>query len=434
MRDLLPAEAEAHAKLEAVIAARAERYGYFRIETPTVEDRAVFERSAGEASDISSKEMYDVSLHGDGGLALRPEGTAPVVRAYLQHGLHRAPQPVRLLYIERMYRGQRPQLLRYREFRQWGLECFGATEPASDVEILAFTSGLFAEVGLVDVQLKVNTVGDEASQPKVRAALVEYFQKYESELSEDSRQRLRTTVLRIFDSKAPRDREIAAGAPRIRDLLGEDERTHFDAVVDGLDRLGMPYEVDETLVRGLDYYTRTVFEFILTDPEFTKAGEIAVAAGGRYGHLVRTMGGPDVPGVGIAGGIDVLVEALAQQHAITKAEPAASVYVLSGQPDDGTDRIQLAEPLRDAGFTVAVDYSARPLERQLESAVKHGAAVAVIRGTEEARGGHVIVRDLAKKEQRVTRLAAVVTEIGRHVARRPRPTLTPTSAPAPEEQ
>lgn len=433
MRDLLPAEAEAYARLEAVIAARAERYGYQRIETPTVEDREVFLRSSGGASDISSKEMYDVSLHGEAGLALRPEGTAPVVRAYLQHGLHRAPQPVRLLYIERMYRGQRPQLLRFREFRQWGLECFGPSEPASDVEIVAFTAGLLAEVGLADVQLKINTVGDESSQPKVRQALVEYFQRYENELSEDSRERLRTTVLRIFDSKVPRDREIAAGAPRIGDLLGDDEKAHFDEVINAIDRLGIAYEIDETLVRGLDYYTRTVFEFILTGPEFTKAGEIAVAAGGRYGHLVRTMGGPDMPGVGIAGGIDVLYEALKQQGAVTSAEPAASVYVVSGQPEDGADRIQIAEPLRDAGFTVAIDYSARPLERQLESAVKHGAIVAVIRGTEEARGGNVIVRDLVKKEQRVTRLAAVVTEVGRHVARRPRPALAPLSGPAAEE-
>jgi histidyl-tRNA synthetase len=176
-------------------------------------------------------------------------------------------------------------------------------------------------------------------------------------------------------------------------------------------------------VRGLDYYTRTVSEFVLTDPAFTKSGDIAVAAGGRYDRLVRIMGGPEMPGTGIAGGVEVLYYALKQQGVTVAQEPKPDVYVVSAQPDDVADRTQLANPLRDAGFTVAIDYSARTLEKQLESAIKHGASVAVIRGTPEARGGHVIVRDLMKKEQRVTRLAAVVVEVGRHVPKHPRPTL-----------
>jgi len=176
-------------------------------------------------------------------------------------------------------------------------------------------------------------------------------------------------------------------------------------------------------VRGLDYYTRTVFEFILTDPEYTQAGEISVAGGGRYDGLVRTMGGPDVPGVGVAGGVDVLYFALKTQGVKIDESVDADVYVLSGDPDDGADRIQLATPLREAGFRVAIDYSKRSLDKQLESALKHGAKVAVIRGTEESRGGKVIVRDLVAKEQRVTRLAAVVVEVGRHVPKRPKPQL-----------
>jgi histidyl-tRNA synthetase len=425
MRDLLPAEAAQIARIEAVFAARAERHGYLRIETPAVEEREVFLRTAGEASDVGGKEMYEVSLHGQGGLALRPEATAALGRFYLQHGLHRAPQPVRIYCVERMYRGQRPQLLRYREFRQWDVECFGAPEPAADIEIVAFTSGLLQELGLVDVELRINTIGDTASRARVNDALRAYFERFEDELDADCRQRLRTGVLRIFDCKVPHDQEIAAGAPRVRELVSDEDRRHFATVLEGLDRLGVRYEVDDRLVRGFDYYTRTVFELVLTDPEFTKAGRISVAGGGRYDGLVRTMGGPEMPGIGVAGGIEVLHAALVRQGVALGDEASPDVYVVSGRSDDVAERHQLAEPLRDAGFTVAIDYTSRPLDRQLESAVKHGAKLAVIRGTPEARGGNVIVRQLERREQRVTRLAAVVAEVRRHVPQYPKPTLLP---------
>jgi len=429
MRDLLPAEATGFDRLFAAVMARARRYGYARIVTPIAEDRDVFLRTSGQSSDAAGKEMYEVSLHGQGGLGLRPEGTASVARAYLEHGLHRAPQPVRLSYWDPMFRGQRPQKLRFRQFWQWGLECFGAPEPAADVEIIEFTVGLLAELGLTDYVLKVNTIGGAESREHVKAALTGYFERYREDLDADSKERLGTSVLRIIDSKVPRTREIADGAPKVRDLISDDDRVHFAAVVEGLERLGIRYEVDDRKVRGLDYYTRTVFECILTDPEYTQAGDISVAGGGRYDGLVRTMGGPDVPGVGVAGGVDVLYFALKQQGVAIGEAIDPEVYVLSGEPDDGADRTQLATPLREAGFHVAIDYSKRSLDKQLESALKHGAKVAVIRGTEESRGGKVIVRDLTAKEQRVTRLAAVVVEVGRHVPKHPKPRLTEEPLP-----
>ena len=435
MRDLLPEEAAAFDALQAVTQARAIRYGFARIETPTVEDRAVFQKGAGEGSDIVQHEMYDVALHGTGGLVLRPEGTAAVVRAYLENGLHRVPQPVRLFYWEAMFRGQRPQLLRFRQFWQWGLECIGAGEPGADLEQIDFTHGLLREVGLTEYVLKVNTIGESAVQEKMREALRAYFSKHRAELSEDSQKRIDGNVLRIFDSKVARDREIADAAPKLRDLVSDADRAHFDQITNGLDRLGIPYQVDERLARGLDYYRRTVFEFILTNPAFTKAGEIAVAGGGRYDGLVKTIGGPDVPAVGIAGGIDVLLGALAAQGRKVADEPRADVYVLSAEAGDVADRMQIATGLREADFSVALDYSDRSLDKQLESAVKHGAKVAVIKPTaEEARGGYVIVLDLMKKEERITRLAAVVTEVGRHTKRRPRPALwTPPADPGDKE-
>jgi histidyl-tRNA synthetase len=422
-RDLLPEEAAAMDALQAVVQARAVRYGYPRISTPIIENRDVFVKGVGEGSDIVGYEMYEVGQRGEGGLTLRPEGTAAVVRALLEHGLHKSPQPIRFFYWEPMFRGQRPQLLRFRQFWQWGLECFGAPEAAADVEIIDFANGLFAEIGFTAFELEINTIGDEACQAKLKTALGEYFSKHRAALSEQSQRRLDTNVLRILDSKEPQDREIIAGAPKLSGILCEDDKKHFAAVQEGLTRLGIAHKVVDTLVRGLDYYTRTVSEFVLTDPEFRKGSDIAVAAGGRYDGLVRKMGGPDLSGTGIAGGVDVLYYALKKQGVKVAEEPRADVYVVSGQPDDIADRTQVADPLRDAGFTVAIDYSSRPLERQLESAIQHGARVAVIRGTPEARGGNLIVRDLLKKEQRVTRLAAVVTEVGRHVPKHPRPML-----------
>jgi histidyl-tRNA synthetase len=422
-RDLLPEEAAAMDALQAVVQARALRYGYPRISTPIIENREVFVKGVGEGSDIVGYEMYEVGQRGEGGLTLRPEGTAAVVRALLENGLHKSPQPIRFFYWEPMFRGQRPQLMRFRQFWQWGLECFGAPEAAADVEIIDFANGLFAEIGFTAFELEINTIGDEPCQAKLKTALGEYFAKHRVALSPQSQRRLDTNVLRVLDSKEPQDREIVAGAPKLSNVLCDEDKKHFAEVQDGLTRLGIAYKVVDTLVRGLDYYTRTVSEFVLTDPEYRKGGDIAVAAGGRYDGLVRRMGGPDLSGTGIAGGVDVLYYALKQQGVTVAREPRADVYVVSGQPDDFADRTQIANPLREAGFTVAIDYSARPLERQLESAIKHGARVAVIRGTAEAAGGNVIVRDLGKKEQRVTRLAAVVTEVGRHVPKRPRPTL-----------
>ncbi len=433
MRDLLPEEAAAFDALQAVIGARALRYGYPRIVTPIVEDRGVFTKSVGETSDIVGYEMYDVSLHGQSGLVLRPEGTAAVTRAFLEHGLHRAPRPVRFSYYEPMFRGQRPQLLRYRQFWQWGLECFGPEEPLADVEIIDFTARLFAEVGLRNYELEINTVGDAKCRPRVMEALGSYFAKNRDALSDQSKERLERNAMRILDSKDPKDLALVAAAPPMHELLCAEDREHFDQVVAGVERLGHRYKLSQSLVRGFDYYTRTVMEFILTDPDFTKAGDIAVAAGGRYNNLVEMLGGPPIQGVGIAGGVDVLYEALKKEGALMGRETDADVYVLSAEKGDGADRLQIADPLRQAGFNVAIDYSDRPLDKQLESAVKHGAKVAVIRGTPEARGGNVIVRDLVKKEQRITRLAAVVTEVGRHVPKHVTPPLFEGPPPNPDE-
>ena len=406
--------------LLAVVQARALRYGYPRIVTPVVEERRVFIKTTGESSDIVSKEMYEVRLGGEGDLTLRPEATPAIARAFLDAGLHRTPRPQRFFAYEPMFRGQRPQKLRYRQFWQWDIECFGADEAAVDVEIIDFANGLFQEVGLTGYEVRLNTIGDEKCRAKVRETLQAYFRTHQDALSEVSKRRVETNVLRVLDSKEPQDRPIVEGAPSILELLCEEDQRHFADVQEGLTTLGVPFKVTPTLVRGLDYYTRTVVEFILTAPDFEG---IAVAGGGRYDGLFRTMGAEDMPGTGIAGGMDVLYYALKQEGATVAEDPKADVYVISAQADDVANRMVIANGLRAEGFSVAVDYSQRPLDKQLESAVKHGAKVAIIAGTPESRGGYLIVRDLRKKEQRKTRLAAVVTEVGRHVRPRTPPTL-----------
>lgn len=432
MRDLLPEEAAAFDALLAVVESRALRYGYPRIVTPVVEERRVFIKTSGESSDIVMKEMYDVRLGGEGDLTLRPEATPAIARAFLNAGLHKAPRPQRFFAFEPMFRGQRPQKLRFRQFWQWDLECFGAEDASVDVEMIDFTNGFFTEVGLTGYEVRINTIGDEKCRAHVRETLAGYFRQHLDELSEVSKRRVETNVLRVLDSKEPQDRPVIGGAPRILDLLCDSDKAHFDAVQEGLTSLGIAFTVTPTLVRGLDYYTRTVAEFILTAPEFEG---IAVAGGGRYDGLFKTMGAEDMAGTGIAGGVDVLYYALTQEKVKVSEGPRPDVYVVSAQPDDVANRMTIANGLRAQGFTVAVDHSKRQLDRQLESAVKHGAKVAIIAGTPEARGGYVIVRDLTKKEQRRTRLAAVVTEVGRHVQRRPIPTLwRPPADPGDKEQ
>ena len=433
MRDLLPEEAAGFDALAAVVQARALRYGYARIVTPAVEEKRVFIKTTGESSDIVSKEMFEVRPGGEGDLVLRPEATPAIARAFLNAGLHKAPRPQRFYAYEPMFRGQRPQKLRFRQFWQWDIECFGAEEAAVDVEIIEFTHGLMSELGLTGFEIQLNTIGDAKCRAKVRDSLRAYFTEHLSALSPTSQRRVETNVLRVLDSKEPQDRAVVAGAPSIQELLCEEDRAHFGAVQEGLTGLGVPFKVVPTLVRGLDYYTRTVAEFVLTAPEYDG---IAVAGGGRYDGLFSTMGAEDMPGTGIAGGVDVLYYALKQEGAVIAPDPKADVYVISDMPDDVVSRMQLASGLRGAGFTVAVDYSAKSLDRQRESAIKHGAKALIIAGTPESRGGYVVVRDLRTKQERKTRLAAVVTEVGRHVRPRAIPSLWQPRAgtePAPSD-
>ena len=398
-RDRLPDEDAAWARAEAVAADLATRYGFDRIDTPLFERTELFERGLGLGSDAVSKEMFRVG-GGTGSneemadWALRPEPTAGIVRAYLEHGLHVRPGPLRVWMTGPMFRYDRPQAGRYRQFSQWDVEVIGDPGPAVDAELVELATRFCTEVGLSDTVVHLNSIGDDRCRPGYRAVLVEYFSAHRSELSPDAQRRLEVNPLRVLDDRTL-DAGVAAGAPKAIDHLCDACRDHFSGVTDLLDRLGVPYQLDHRLVRGLDYYTRTTFELF---PAGSEGSQDAVAGGGRYDGLVELLGGPATPGIGFGLGIDRIVLAMADQG--VPGEPAPALVVVVGtQPTDVAERLVVANALREAGLRVRADGSDRKLGRQLEAAAKLGARWAVIIGEELTRGA-VILRDLAEGTQR----------------------------------
>jgi histidyl-tRNA synthetase len=405
-RDRLPEEAAAWARAKALAADLAGRYGFDRIATPYFERADLFARGLGESSDAVSKEMFRVTGGGDAAdgehtWALRPEPTAGIVRAYLEHGMQVRPGPLRVWLSGPMFRYDRPQAGRYRQFSQWDVEVIGDGGPAVDAELIELVWRYCAELGLAEPSIHLNSIGDAACRPAYRAALVEYFAPHRDALSDDGRRRLDANPLRVLDDRTL-DPGLAAGAPRATDHLCDACRDHFAGVTGLLDRLGVPYELDHRLVRGLDYYTRTTFEVF---PGGRTGSQDALAGGGRYDGLVELLGGQPTPGIGFGVGLDRIVLAMTEQGVPGQAT-AALVAVLGAGDDDLAERLLVAGALREAGLRVRPDGSARKLGRQLESAGKLGARWAVIVGEELTRGS-VVLRDLADGTQREVALDAV---------------------------
>jgi histidyl-tRNA synthetase len=405
-RDRLPEEAAAWARAESLAADLASAYGFEQIDTPLFEQTELFVRGLGEASDAVAKEMFRVS--GAAGSdeeapawALRPEPTAGIVRAYLEHGLHVRPGPLRVWLVGPMFRYDRPQAGRFRQFTQWDVEVIGDAGPAVDAELIELASRFCARLGIGGVQVHLNSIGDEQCRPRYRAALVEYFTAHRDKLGADGQRRLDANPLRVLDDRAL-DPELAAGAPKSVDHLCEACQVHWQAVTSLLDRLGVAYQLDHRLVRGLDYYTRTTFELFAPGRE---GSQDALAGGGRYDGLVETLGGPPTPGIGFGLGLDRVVLAMGQSG--IPGDPASALVVVVGtRPDDHAERLTVASQLREQGLRVRPDGSGRKLGRQLEAAAKLGARWAVIVGEELTRGA-VIVRDLAAGEQQELPLAEV---------------------------
>jgi len=403
-RDLLPEETAAWDRVEAVARDLSRRYAFHRVETPLFEHVELFARGLGESSDAVEKEMFRVagakgSEEEAAPWALRPEPTAGIVRAFIEHGMHVRPGPLRLSLIGPMFRYDRPQAGRFRQFSQWDVEVIGDPGPAVDAELIELGHRFYAEVGLTDVVAHLNSIGDAACRPAYREALIEYFAAHEERLTDDSRRRLRVNPLRVLDDKELAA-DLAAGAPRGIDHLCDECRAHLDAVRALLDALGVRYELDHRLVRGLDYYTRTAFEFAIAGRE---GQQQALGGGGRYDGLVEQLGGRPTPGIGFGIGLDRTVIAMAEQG-IAEPERAPLVAVV-GTGDDHAIRLTVAATLRERGIAVRPDGSDRRLGKQLESAAKAGARWAVIVGEQLA------LKDLDEGEQRDGLTAAEVAEI-----------------------
>jgi len=410
-RDLLPPDGPRWQRLTDVARDLARRYGYRAIETPLFEHTAVFERGVGEATDIVEKELFRVSARSEEAesWALRPEATAGIVRGYIQHGMHAWHQPVKLSLIGPMFRYDRPQAGRYRQFWQWDVEAIGDGGPAIDGEIVELGARFYAEVGLAGVEVRLNSIGDPACRPAFVARLVDYFRGHEASLPALERRRLDTNPLRILDSKDPALAPLIAAAPTIADHLCEACADHLAAVRAHLDVLGVPYRLDWRIVRGLDYYTRTAFEYHVPGRE---GQQQALGGGGRYDGLAELLGGRPTPGIGFALGLDRVILALEESGAEPREEQGPLAVVVGADPDDTATRLRLATDLRADGIAASADLGRRRLGRQLEGAVRQDSHFAVIVG-DELTDGNVQLRDLLAGTQKLVPLADLAAHLRR---------------------
>jgi histidyl-tRNA synthetase len=409
MNDLLPGEIEIWQHVEAQVREVFRRYGYSEIRTPIVEDTALFVRSVGEVTDIVGKEMYTFEDKGGRSLTMRPEGTAPAARAYIEHAMHQKEPVTRWFYIGPMFRYERMKTGRYRQFFQIGAEAYGVKEPTQDVEVMEMVVHFLRELKLAGVELRLNSQGDETCRPAYQAKLVEHFTSHKEQLCEDCKVRLEKNPLRILDCKNEKCREIARAAPRLMEFLCDGCRAHFDEVKRQLELLKIPFAIDHNIVRGLDYYTRTAFEFIAEHPALGTAS--AVGGGGRYDRLVQSLGGPDVPAVGFALGLDRLCLLLKESGQAFARQ--ADLFIATAEPKANDRALQLATELRHQGYWVEIDARGGSLKSQMKRADKSGARFALVLGDRELTEGSAQLKPLAGGEPVPVKLAELAGALSR---------------------
>lgn len=395
-RDVLPDEQSYWDYVETVAAEVAQLYGYRRIETPTLEDTAVFRRTSGEGTDIVEHEMYsfddrtDKEGHGQN-ISLRPEGTAGVVRAYLEHGMFKLPQPVKLYYMSLpIFRHEKPQAGRYREHHQFGCEALGEEDPAIDAEIIGLLYQFYTRLGLKHIRVNINSIGDGNCRPQYIELLKDYYRPLLNDCCDNCQSRFYKNPLRLLDCKEPQDQAKIARAPRITDHLCEPCATHFAAVQRFLQFYGVPYIVDTLIVRGLDYYTRTVFEFT------NEIDKVALNGGGRYDGLAEILGGPHIPAIGFGMGIERTIRELRRQGIVPPEEPRTQAFVvyLGKAPEYKDAAVNITAQLRQAGIKTEMSYGDRSGKAQMRQSNNSGAAYAILIGEEELANDTASIKNL----------------------------------------
>lgn len=396
-QDILPGEAAKWQYLENVARETFKKYHYGEIRTPMFEHYEVISRSVGDTTDIVTKEMYDFHDKGDRHITLRPEGTAPVVRSFVENKLF-APEvqkPVKLYYIGSMFRYERPQAGRLREFHQIGVECFGSANPASDVETIAMASHLFETLGIKDMTLHLNSLGNTSSRAAYRQALIDYLTPMREQLSKDSQRRLDENPLRVLDSKEVEDKVAVENAPSILDYLDEESKAHFEAVQEMLTTLNIPFVIDTNMVRGLDYYNHTIFEFMAK----VEGSDLTICAGGRYDGLVSYFDGPETPGFGFGLGLERLLLILEKQGITLPIEEPMDVYLAVLGEAANSKALALVQAIRKQGFTAERDYLGRKIKAQFKSADSFNAKTIITLGESEVETGKVIIKNNQTREE-----------------------------------
>ena len=396
-QDILPVDSAKWQYVENVARETFKKYNYGEIRTPMFEHYEVISRSVGDTTDIVTKEMYDFHDKGDRHITLRPEGTAPVVRSYVENKLF-APEvqkPVKVYYIGSMFRYERPQAGRLREFHQLGVECFGSKNPATDVETIAMAYQLFNTLGIKEVTLHLNSLGNTDSRLAYRQALIDYLTPMRDTLSKDSQRRLDENPLRVLDSKEKEDKVAVENAPSILDYLDDESQAHFDEVRAMLDSLNIPYVIDTNMVRGLDYYNHTIFEFITTIDK----SELTICAGGRYDSLVEYFGGPETAGFGFGLGLERLLLVLDKQGIELPVEESLDVYIAVLGSGVNGKALELVQAIRYQGFKAERDYLGRKIKAQFKSADTFKAKTVITLGESEVESGQVNVKNNSTREE-----------------------------------
>lgn len=397
--DILPGESEKWQFVEETARLLFGDYQYHEIRTPMFEHYEVVARSVGDTTDIVSKEMYDFYDKGKRHVTLRPEGTAPIVRSYIENKLY-GPEyvkPYKVYYSGPMFRYERPQKGRLRQFHQIGVEAFGSENPATDVETMIMAMEFFKQLGLHQIRLVINSLGDKETRQTYRQALIDYLTPFEAQLSDDSKRRLHENPLRVLDSKDKRDKEVVKGAPSILDYLSEAAQNHFSEVTKMLDALEVSYEIDSNMVRGLDYYTHTIFEIMSDAPKM--GAQSTICAGGRYDQLVEELGGPQTPGFGFAMGIERVLMIMEAEEAVLPDFDHLDAYVVNLGQETNVEALKIVQAIRNAGFSADRDVMNRKAKAQFKSADRQKAELVLTIGKEELEAGTVRVKHMATRQE-----------------------------------